>query len=266
MSQTKTPDADANTIQSLDEDQSNTGEIKAPLMHIYYEPEKLSDVQINYENTAFHLHMAIVARESVYFRNLFEEADMNKEPIQLPQMRDFCNETIDEESVKYFFDRIYQCESIVYKVGMINSPFFKLIYLCHYFQVERLEKNLKSIISQFVKLNSYLGENVFSLLFCCQSCKWIENEKELVQFILCRFDYLRTSTTNYAEYWPKLNSSVKQQIYSAVLNRNVPADEAEEWRKTAKEAATIVTDDGRIRDSIAEGVLLAALKLKKLLQ
>ncbi len=109
MSETKVSDADSNIIQSLDE-LSVSEQNKLELRHIYNEPKKLCDVQINYGNTAFHLHSAILAHNSVYFKNLFEEKDMNKSAIELPHMKDFCDVDIDAEDVKCFFDTIYMCD------------------------------------------------------------------------------------------------------------------------------------------------------------
>lgn len=241
---TENKDSDSNHIQSLDEQQSHSEESPIELEHIYYEPKKFCDVQINYENKAFHLHSGVLARDSLYFKNLFEEKDMNKEPIELPKMKNFCNVIITADSVKDFFDRIYMHEPILYNEFVAQVPkyeSFQLIYLSHYFQAERLEKNL----AEFTIL---VGENCHPSLLS----GWY--------------------------YWEKLNSNTKQQIYLKVLAKQNKAvsEEKQLWREIAREVSETVSNSSAIKevlpsqgwkmelsDMIAESVLFAAINQKR---
>lgn len=271
-----TPHSNSNIIQSLDKDQANTEETKTQIQHIYYEPEKLCDVQVNYKNTVFHLHMAILARDSVYFKNLLEEPGMNKSPLELPTLKDFRGEPIDAKDFKYFLDRIYAHGSIQYKEVMRFAtneyPIYSLIYLSHYFQAERLEKDLQAIVSAFVKGpdNIYSGI-VWTLVLCCQGCKWSENEKELIEFIGENLKALQAHQC-YTVYWPKLNPTVRQQVYLTMLLKN--GSSVNDWRSAARESAETIVKNAILpsqewekifKDSITEAILLAAIKQQKLL-
>lgn len=288
MSKRKAPDteADANSIlRSLDEDQANTAETKIELTHIHYEPKRLCDVQINYRDTAFHLHIVTLARDSVYFLNLFEENDTKKSPIELPPMKDFSDIIVNATNMKFFFDTIYMHEAIQYNELIADAPkysLFPLIYLSHYFQAQRLEKNLRNVAAEFIKFPFEVKNMPFisKLALFSQSCKWTEIDQGLVKLIGNNLQpFLAFSRTDKL-YWPKLNSSTKQAIYSASLSCSyqvrIRPSSAEEWNKMAKELAEQIASPIKIieiqsnhqtktqlTDMIQEAVLLAAVKQRQ---
>lgn len=246
-------------VQSLDDSSAATAS-KVELTHIYFEPKQLSDVQINYENTAFHLHMVILSRAAVYFKNLLEEKDINKSPIQLPLMKDFNGLDMKHTHLQQLFDIMYMHEPFEFDDVFAPQPtylLFPLIYLCHYFAAERLEKRLKEIVSEFLAKPNYgyiNASDIWGLLICCQDAKWSAIEQAVIQYIADRFQHVQTDL--YKLYWPKLNQNNQQQVYLTVLansggNHAALVSESEKWKKLAQETAETMASSSGIKETLS---------------
>lgn len=216
-------------VQSLDE-QYLSKDDQIQINHVYYEPKKMCNIQINYGNTVFHLHTVTLAQNSVYFLNLFEESDMKESIIELPSMKDFCDKTIDVIYVKSFFDILYMYEPIQYNDLIDDEPkysLFPLTYLSHYFQAERLEKNLMDVASEFIA-QRFGEENIpfiLKLAIFSQYCKWTEIEDSIVKDIRNNIkDFLSFINTDIL-YWPKINISTKQRIQSKLKKRKLASED-----------------------------------------
>jgi len=122
--------------------------------HVYFDPAYCSDVLIQYKDTIYHAHRAILAAHSKYFCNLFEAwkaQECGDNIVRLPTLTTptFLEEEIQtstmEKLLRFFYHQ--QFPSLLNHRKMISAP---IDYLSHYFQCESLELKLQTDLADLI--------------------------------------------------------------------------------------------------------------------
>lgn len=191
--------------------------------YIYFEPKFCSDVSIDCNNTSFHLHKSILAKDSVYFKSLFEE-DKTSNQIQLPRFQDIFNHQITSQHFHWFFRFLYDREEVS---CTDREDVYAIVHLAHYFQVEWMERWFHSNFLNFVKANP-LHSNNFAELHVAITYHWDKVRDEMLALIAVKVCGIRKSAEYNDKYWKMLDWTCKERILEEVLQRMTPT-KCEHW-------------------------------------
>lgn len=218
-------------IESLDpQEQTKQTILVENLEQLYFEPKFNSDLKIIYGNKCFNLHSAILCTHSKYFYNLLENQKQPYEPIELPIAKDCLTVEIPASRVEEFFNIIYSNEPVQEKDFFHYIPkkeplarwdFYTTIHLAHYFQCEKLEKNLQSFPNNW---NDPTCPIQWYFLLMAEIYNWpIQLKNQLIQTIGESLDKLRKNDEDeqvkliYEFVWPKLSRKTCEEIYEITI-------------------------------------------------
>jgi hypothetical protein len=211
----------ANT-DSLDSE----GKKELPQADFYFEPKFLSDVQITYLNCVFHLHKCILAVDSIYFNNIFEQ-DRSCTQIELIHLNEpIFNTLLTIFDLNQFFSLFYRkgiafsetdvtCHKDCAIIGdthctaCIKLEPLRFGFLFSYFQMPRFEMNLRSCITSFGKRWNF--QSRLRGLILCYTYKY-ENEKPIFIENVAEVPLFYT----YKE-WELLPNSIREAVYQKAL-------------------------------------------------
>ena len=201
-----------------DDDNNSSKQCKVELKHLYAEPKFCSDFNVIYDGVCFHLHRCILARESMYFKNLLEEKTVDSSQIEIPSQNDY-EGALSAALIGQFFECLYETEPL--QLEDFRTPLSEpipiyelpsLMYFSHYFQAERLEKRLQIIIVEVIKKNP---TESFELLYTAIIYHYQAAKEQLIQKVATNLQGLRSSKTYNPKYWDLLGSTVREQILEA---------------------------------------------------
>lgn len=212
------------SIKSLDEEKISDNDY---LEQIYFGPRFINaDLKIVYRTHCYNVHSAVLCNHSKYFCNLLESQKPPFEIIKLPDLQHIFGSVIDPDRVKQFFEVIYSNENVIYSdfFRFDDEPiprwrFNSMVHLAHYFQCEKLEKDLQTIVKNW----SFASYRLWDFLLAAQTYNWpTELQNKVIEMIGKKLISLRTNNhqkgkSRYDSVWPKLSRKTVEEIYEIAL-------------------------------------------------
>lgn len=211
-------------VKALDEEKISDNDY---LEQLYFGPRFITaDLKIIYRNHCYNVHSAVLCNQSKYFCNLLESQKPPFEIIKLPDLQHILGSVIEADRVKQFFEVSYSNENVLYSdfFHFDNEPkarwrFKSMVHLAHYFQCEKLEKDLQAIVKNW----SFASYSLWDFLLEAQTYNWpTELRTKIIEMIGKNLISLRTNNhkkakARYDYVWPKLSRKTVEEIYEIAL-------------------------------------------------
>lgn len=214
--------------RKLSTDKNNTNETNKELKvdieykHIYYEPRMISDIEVVYGTTIFHLHKYILLSQGGYFKNLIESYPKLK-TITLPLVSGYnVNDeklTMTDHQFTKWLNGIYFDDVNFEDVFNKNwfDEFYIFLFFTNYFQSkelqEKFERHLEHYIYECNKNEMLDFDFIIFYLKMLDHYQWLGSIDYITNHIIDNAKYFHTSEDFNEEKWMTISVNIREEIY-----------------------------------------------------
>jgi len=188
--------------------------------HVSFPPYYLSDVQLRYKSTVFHVHRTLLALNSKYFYNLFEKVPVGElvEVIGLPIL------SIDGKDVET--DTIHNVLEFFYtrKIDKLMDPAQKKLvctkvnYVAFYFQCEALETESQNISIQWLGSRETNLSLLWRSLYEAEGYHQVQWKNHLINFLSKKIGQAAFFPDESSRaYYAKISTETKLLLLAKIL-------------------------------------------------
>lgn len=183
---------------------------------VYFEPTFLSDIRIVYKGVDLHLHKSILAKESIYFRSLFE-GDRNTTEVNLPEIFDVLKNAVSVKTLIQFLKIMYGTQTSRLPEPSKFPIWLIAVQLAHYFDVSTIESALKAQLIEFLEKN-VIGGLILSYLDICQHYNWKKEQGLVEQVISKNLKSIRQDARFDSVIWYQLSPEKREKLLEKAID------------------------------------------------
>ena len=200
--------------------------------HIYFEPKFCCDLILVYEDTTFHVHKSIMAREARYFYNLLQTiidgGGGKEEPIILPTVKNINGQVSKSISYNHWLQLLYERTTAPFTDFFYhnNEPgiqekrknYYTMAALCNYYGSKRVESTLEEIMF-YRKMNYKENQEIlFGNFNLANTYHWTTVINRYKTYIAKNLKKIRKHDKYKSSYWAHLGVFMRENILEEALN------------------------------------------------
>lgn len=196
------------------------------------EPKAYCDLELVYDHVVFHVHKAILFKESVWFQTLLE-GDPSVKRVELDDVDCLDRESIAADEFKGFLEYVYsskdvQYDEVIQVVADEEEPiatehkcgYYGLIRLSFHFNVPRIESRMKVLMRESNTESDPDDLSIFECLLYAYVYHWAQEEELLITEI-AKHLLTKRKRPNFLKYWDPLPFALTEKILFAALEASV---------------------------------------------
>lgn len=192
--------------KSLDDATQTENNSKQPEKHMYFEPRKLSDVEIVYWGVTFHCHKFALISQCKYFETAFSD-DPQAKRIEIPTLKSVLYvEPIGTAGFHHFL-------CIVHNMWLAVPLMLEIVgFLSHYFHAEQIEKMLQDRCKRS-PISTFLSQ-----VAVAEHYKWPDREFYKTK-VVENFTYFVNNLNALKREWTMIPTEAQRDIFAMYINK-----------------------------------------------